>query len=326
MTDTLSQDEVDTLVCIVDKGDFEPTSDSTPNDPQIATYDLENQESRVQRRIPALDLINKQFAHHFSNSLFNFLKKPADVSVDVIKIQTFSDYLQNIEAPSSLNIVHLLPLKGRALIVMEPQLVFTAVDNFFGGSGQLFNKAERSDFSPTETRIINLLMDLLFKDLQKAWKPVMDIDMEHIGSETNAQFAHILSPSELVAVSTFSVKLKGGSGNMNIVLPYSMIEPIKALLNAVTSDSNSIDKVWQEKLRKEVLRSEIPIKSLLIEKEMSIQEVANFQKGDIIPIDMPDIVTIQAENVAILKGNIGLSNGNYAIQVTDKLTQDSFES
>jgi len=215
------------------------------------------------------------------------------------------------------------PLRGRALIVMEPRLVFTAVDNFFGGGGQFYNKVEGREFTPTEMRIIRLIIDLVFKDLKEAWKPVMDMDFEYMNSEVNPQFANIVSPSEIVVISTIHIELEGGGGDLNIALPYSMIEPIRELLDAVTSDRGEVDGHWQESLRNEVMRSEVAISSILVEKEMTLHDIMKLKTGDVIPIEIPEKAVLSSESIPIFKGKLGLSDGNYAIQIQEKLNQDS---
>ncbi len=321
--DLLSQDEIDALLHGVDDGEVEVESEVAEAAGVVKGYDLASQERIVRGRMPTLEMINERFTRYFRISLFNFLRRSAEISIEGIQVQKFSDYIQSLYVPTNLNIVRFAPLRGRALIVMEPKLVFTAVDNFFGGGGQFYNKVEGREFTPTEMRVIRLIIDLLFKDLKEAWKPVMDIEMEYMNSEVNPQFANVVSPSEIVVVSTILVELEGGGGKINIAMPYSMVEPIRDLLDAVSSDRGEVDGTWQENLRKEVLRSEVSLNSMLIEKTMTIKDVINFQKGDVIPIEMPEIVTVKAEDVNIFKGKIGLSDGNYAVQVTEKLTQDS---
>ncbi len=321
--DLLSQDEIDALLHGVDDGEVETEAVEEEPTGEARSYDFNSQERIVRGRMPTLEMVNERLARYFRISLFNFLRRAAEISISGIQVQKFSEYIQSLFVPTNLNIVRFAPLRGRALIVMEPKLVFTAVDNFFGGGGQFYNKVEGREFTPTEMRIIRLIIDLLFKDLKEAWKPVMELDFEYMSSEVNPQFANIVSPSEIVVVSTIHVELEGGGGDINIAMPYSMLEPIRELLDAVTSDRGEIDGNWQESLRKEVLRSEVTLNSMLIEKKMTISDVINFQKGDVIPIDMPESVVVQAENVAIFRGKVGLSDGNYAIQIKEKLTQDS---
>ena len=322
-TDLLSQDEIDALLHGVDDGDIDTEDIEEEVEHGVIAYDFNSQDRIVRGRMPTLEMVNERLARYFRISLFNFLRRSAEISISGIQVQKFSEYIQNLFVPTNLNIVRFSPLRGRALIVMEPQLVFTAVDNFFGGGGKFYNKVEGREFTPTEMRVIQLIIDLLFDDLKEAWKPVMDLEFEYMNSEVNPQFANIVSPSEIVIISTIHVELEGGGGDINIVMPYAMIEPIRDLLDAVSSDRGEVDGTWQESLRKEVLRSEVSLNSMLVEKTMTIQEVMNFQKGNVIPFDMPETVVVQTENVAVFRGKVGLSDGNYAIQVTEKLTQDS---
>jgi len=321
--DLLSQDEIDALLHGVDDGDVETETAVEEDQSGIRNYDFNSQERIVRGRMPTLEMVNERLARYFRISLFNFLRRSAEISISGIQVLKFSEYIQSLFVPTNLNIVRFAPLRSRALIVMEPRFVFTAVDNFFGGGGQFYNKVEGREFTPTEMRVIRLIIDLLFKDLKEAWKPVMDLEFEYMNSEVNPQFANIVSPAEIVIVSTIHVELEGGGGDINIAMPYAMIEPIRDLLDAVSSDRGEVDGGWQEGLRKEVLRSEVGLNSLLVEKTMTIEDVMNFKEGDVIPIEMPETVVVQAEDVSVFKGKIGLSDGNYAIQITEKLTQDS---
>ncbi|OAI25520.1 MULTISPECIES: flagellar motor switch protein FliM [Methylomonas] len=322
--DLLSQDEIDALLHGVDDGDVE----TGPDDDDLSRgaarpYDFNSQERIVRGRMPTLEMVNERFARHFRIALFNFLRRAAEISVSGIQVQKFSEFIQGLFVPTNLNVIRMSPLRGRALIVMEPRLVFTAVDNFFGGGGQFYNKVEGREFTPTEMRIIRLIIDMIFKDLAEAWRPVMDIDFEYINSEVNPQFANIVSPSEIVVISTIHVELEGGGGDINIAMPYSMIEPIRELLDAVTSDRGEVDGRWQESLRIEVMRSEVTLNSNLIEKEMLISEVIELKKGDVIPIDMPETVVLEVERVPVFRGKLGLSDGNYAIEITEKMNLDN---
>lgn len=320
--DLLSQDEIDALLHGVDDGDVD-TSHEDEEVKSARLYDFNSQERIVRGRMPTLEMVNERFARHFRIALFNFLRRAAEISVSGIQVQKFSEFIQGLYVPTNLNVIRMSPLRGRALVVMEPRLVFTAVDNFFGGGGQFYNKVEGREFTPTEMRIIRLILDMIFKDLTEAWKPVMDVEFEYINSEVNPQFANIVSPSEIVVISTIHVELEGGGGDINIALPYTMIEPIRELLDAVTSDRGEVDGRWQESLRSEIMRSEVTLNSKLIEKEMSISDVIELKKGDVIPIDMPETVLLEVENVPVFKGKLGLSDGNYAIEIVEKVSLDN---
>jgi len=324
--DLLSQDEIDALLHGVDDGDVET---DTEVDEGVAgdarEYDFNSQERIVRGRMPTLEMVNERFARYFRISLFNFLRRSAEISISGIQIQKFSEYVQGLFVPTNLNIVRFAPLRGRALIVMEPRLVFTAVDNFFGGVGQFYNKVEGREFTPTEMRIIRLIIDLIFKDLKEAWKPVLELDFEYMSSEVNPAFANIVSPAEIVVVSTVHIELEGGGGDINIAMPYSMIEPIRDLLDAgISSDQGESDNNrWQVSLRNEVMRSKVNVNSMLVEKQVKLSDVLHFKKGDVIPIDLPKEVMLRAESIPIFTGEVGLSDGNYAVKISEKISPDS---
>ncbi len=320
--DLLSQDEIDALLHGVDDGEVETEVEEVLAG-EIRVYDFTDQERIVRGRMPTLEMVNERFARYFRVSLFNFLRRSAEISVSGIQVQKFSEYIQGLFVPTNLNIVRFSPLRGRALIVMEPRLVFTAVDNYFGGGGQFYNKVEGREFTPTEMRVIRLIIDMIFKDMTEAWKPVMNIDFEYMNSEVNPQFANIVSPSEIVVISTIHVELEGGGGDINIAMPYSMIEPIRDLLDAgISSDRGDVDDRWQSSLQNEILRTEVVLNSFLLEKKVKVSDVMAFKTGDVIPVQMPNEVVLSAEGIPICRGKIGLSDGNYAIKIIDKVNSE----
>ncbi|NOT85631.1 MAG: flagellar motor switch protein FliM [Methylococcaceae bacterium] len=321
--DLLTQDEIDALLHGVNEGDIEIETDAA-DDSLARPYNFNSKERIVRGRMPTLEMINERFVRYFRISIFNFLRRTADISNSGIQIQKFSEYVQSLYIPTNLNIVRFSPLRGRGLIVMEPRLVYTAVDNFFGGGGQFYNKVEGREFTPTEMRIIRLMVDMIFKDLNEAWRPVIDMAFEYLGAEVNPQFANIVSPSEIVVISTIHVELEGGGGDINIIMPYSMIDPIRDLLDAVGSDrGDEADGRWQESLKKEVMRSKVVLNSTWVEKVVLVNDVMQLKKGDVIPIDMADMVVVKAEGVPIFFGKVGVSDGNYAVQILEKITQDN---
>ncbi|MGR9115088.1 MAG: flagellar motor switch protein FliM [Gammaproteobacteria bacterium] len=321
--DLLSQEEIDALLHGVDEGEIETETDESHDQSVARVYDFTSQERIVRGRMPTLEMINERFARYFRISLFNFLRRSAEISISGIQVQKFSEYVQGLFVPTNLNVIRFSPLRGRALIVMEPRLVFTAVDNYFGGAGQFYNKVEGREFTPTEMRVIRMLIDMIFKDLHEAWKPVMGVQFEYMTSEVNPQFANIVSPSEIVVISTVHVELEGGGGDIHVVMPYAMIEPIRELLDQVTSDRGETDGRWQDSLRKNVMNVNVMLDSVLVEKKVTVRDILHLKKGDVIPIEMPDNVKLRAQSMPVFEGKVGLSDGNYAIQIIKKINPET---
>jgi len=315
-SDLLSQDEIDALLHGVDSGDVDTEDDA--GDGTLSRYDFGSQDRIVRGRLPTLEMINERFARHFRTSLFGMLRRTADISVSGIQMLKFSEFVHSLFVPTSLNIVRVPPLRGQALCVLDPKLVFCVVDNYFGGTGRFHTKIEGREFTPTELRVVQLLLNLVFKDLKEAWKLVMDLTFEYVGSEVNPQFANIVSPTEVVVVTTFHIDLETGGGDLYITMPYSMLEPIRELLDAgVQSDRGERDDRWEIALKEQFFEAEVELVSVLGQAEISMKELAALEVGDVIPMDIPDLLNVTASDVPIFKGQLGISEGCYAIKISE---------
>ncbi len=316
MQDLLSQEEIDALLHGVDEGDVETESDD--EDGSARSYDLTSQDRIVRGRMPTLEMINERFARYTRISLFNLLRRTADVAVGGIQIQKFGEYVHTLYVPTSLNLVKLRPLRGTGLIILDARLVFKLVDNFFGGDGR-HAKIEGREFTPTELRVVEMVLGDAFVDLREAWKAVMPIDFEFVNAEVNPSMANIVSPSEVVVVSTFHVELDGGGGDMHITLPYSMIEPIRETLDAgLQTDVDEVDERWVNSLREDIMGAAVNVDCTVAEKEVTLRDVMELQAGDVIPVDMPDKLVLTANGVPVFNAKLGRSKGNLALQILDK--------
>ncbi len=319
MTDLLSQEEIDALLHGVDDGDVD-TDEDEEEDGDARQYDFNSEDRIVRGRMPTLEMINERFARYLRISMFNMLRRSAEISVGGIQTLKFGEYIHTLFVPTSLNLIKMKPMRGTAILVIEPTLVFILVDNYFGGEGKFHAKIEGREFTPTEQRVIHMFMEICFKDLVKAWEPVMPIEFEFTSREVNPQFANIVSPTEVVVVSSLHVELEGGGGNVHMTMPYSMLEPIRELLDAgIQSDRSDVDERWSQALGDEIKSAEVEISATMTKTELTLQEVINLKEGDIIPIDMPETVSVYAEDIPIFKATHGVHNGHYAIKIVDKM-------
>ncbi|ODS23005.1 flagellar motor switch protein FliM [Candidatus Endobugula sertula] len=324
MQDLLSQDEIDALLHGVDDGDVE--TDGSEEVGGVSSYDLTTQDRFVRGRMPTLEMINERFARYTRISMFNLLRRTADVSVGGINIQKFGEYVHTLYVPTSLNMVKFRPLRGTALIVFDAKLVFKLVDNFFGGDGR-HAKIEGREFTPTELRVVKMVLEQAFIDMREAWKAVLPIEFDHINSEVNPSMANIVSPSEVVVVSSFHVELDGGGGELHITIPYSMIEPIREMLDAgLQSDSDERDDRWVNSLREDIMEASVNLETNMVKSKILLRDIVEMKKGDVIPIDLPDEHTTTANGVPIFKVNVGQSSGKLALKINEVIERTKVNS
>ncbi|WP_297526438.1 flagellar motor switch protein FliM [Thiohalobacter sp.] len=322
MSDLLSQEEIDALLHGVGSGDVETEGDDGLAEGEARSYDFTSQDRIVRGRMPTLEMINERFARYFRISLFNMLRRQGEISVGGVQMLKFGEYIHSLFVPTSLNLVKINPLRGTALFVFDPKLVFSAVDNYFGGDGRFHTKIEGREFTPTEQRVIQRMLKQAFDDLQQAWKPVLPVEFEYMNSEVNPQFANIVSPTEVVVVSTFHIELEGGGGALHVTMPYSMVEPIRELLDAgVQSDRSEVDERWRIAIREEMKSAQIELTSILTETELTMRELMELKPGDVIPFDMPETVVLRSEDIPLFRGRFGVSNGNRAVKIIERISQ-----
>ena len=317
MQDLLSQDEIDALLHGVDDGDVDTDDDADADG--VSSYDLTSQDRIVRGRMPTLEMINERFARYTRVSMFNLLRRAADVSVSGIQIQKFGEYVHTLYVPTSLNMVKFRPLRGTALIILDAKLVFKLVDNFFGGDGR-HAKIEGREFTPTELRVVQMVVEQAFIDLAEAWKAVIPIDFEFINAEVNPSMANIVSPSEVVVVSTFHIELDGGGGELHITIPYSMIEPIREMLDAgLQSDSDDGDDRWEHALRNDIMDATVNLECEVVQREVMLRDIMNLSAGDIIPIEMPESNVVLANEVPMFRVEFGQANEHLALKIVGKV-------
>lgn len=312
--DILSQEEVDALL----RGVTGETDEASVAEDAgaVRPYDIGRQERIVRGRMPTLELVNERFARLLRVGLFNFMRKNAEISVGPVRVLKFSQFVRNLVVPTNLNLVLVKPLRGTALMVIEPTLVFQVVDTLFGGHGRFHTRVEGRDFTPTELRIVQRLLQVVFDEYEKAWKPIFELKFEYVRSEMNTQFANIATPTEVVVATSFSIDLGTGGGDFHLCMPYAMLEPIRDLIySSIQADRSEADDRWVSSLSTQVYGAEVELVANLAYAEVSVGQLMALQTGDVISVDLPDVVIGAVDRVPILECKYGVMNGQYALKV-----------
>lgn len=322
----LSQDEVDALLAGV-TGESNEKAPLTPELTGVRPYDLSSPDRVVRHRMQTLELINERFARRLRSVLLSFMRRNADITVGSIRIQKYSEFERNLPVPSNLNMVTMRPLRGAALFTFDPNLVFLVIDSMFGGHGRYSTRVEGRDFTTTEQRIIRRLLNLTLESYASAWEQVYPIEFEYIRSEMHTKFASISSGNEIVVATSFNIELGSSGGNLNICLPYSMIEPVRDLLTRPLQEASAgaIDQRWTQQLSRQVRSADVVLAADFVHIQTSIAELMRLQVNDILPIDMPSAVTAHVGGVPVLECNYGTFDGRYALRVNKILANSETE-
>lgn len=323
--DFLSQDEVDALLRGVN-GE-EETHEAQEAEGGIKPYNLATQERIVRGRMPTMEIINERFARLIRIGLFNFIRRSPEVTVGSVKVTKYNEFIRNLVVPTNLNIMSMKPLRGNALFIFDPSLIFIVIDHLFGGDGRFHTRVEGRDFTQTEQRIIRRMLDVILTEFMAAWTPVFPLQPAFIRSEMHTQFANIATPSEIIVSTTFNIELGTGGGAFHICIPYSTLEPIRDLLYSSTQgDQAEPDKRWINLLKKQVQMAEVELVAQMASTSLTVQELTQLRIGDIIPIDIKPSIQACVENVPVFNCAYGESHGQYALKVESITALENLEA
>ena len=257
--------------------------------------------------MPTLEMINERFARLLRVSFYSLLRRlgggvrgfRADPEVRRVRTDTApADQPEHREVPSRC--------AATGLVILDPKLVFTLVDMYFGGRGR-HAKIEGREFTAVENEIIRALLASAFANLREAWSHVAELRIEHVGSEMNPHFANIVSPTEIVVVCSFACEIEGRGGELHVTMPYSMIEPLREQLDSgVQSDRVEQDDRWAHSLRQRArgrrsgsARSPRPI-------HVSVKRLLELKPGDVVTGDFSGQLTLLAEDVPMFRGSTAI--------------------
>jgi flagellar motor switch protein FliM len=315
----LSQEEVDALLEGV-TGESQKSVEEDAENGEVRSYNISSQERIVRGRMPTMEIVNERFARNLRVGLFNFIRRSPEISVGPVAVQRYSAFLRELAVPTNFNIVAIRPLRGSGLIVCEPALVFGVIDTLYGGIGKFQTRIEGRDFSATEQRVINRLVDVITAEYKKAWKGIYPLELEFQRSEMQPQFANIATPSEIVISTSFQLEIGDITGAIHFCFPYSTLEPIRDVLYSSTQgDSIEVDRRWVNVLTREIQAAEITLVAELARADATVEQLLAMKKGDFIELERESRIQATVDGVPIFECQYGTHNAKYAIRIDKAL-------
>ncbi len=311
----LSQEEVDALLEGV-TGESQKSVEEVAEAGEIRSYNMSSQERIVRGRMPTMEIVNERFARNLRIGLFNFIRRSPEISVGPVQVQRYSAFLRELAVPTNFNIVAIRPLRGSGLIVCEPALVFGVIDTLYGGIGKFQTRIEGRDFSATEQRVINRLVDVISEEYKKAWRGIYPIELDYQRSEMQPQFANIATPSEIVISTSFQLEIAEITGSIHFCMPYATMEPIRDVLYSSTQgDSIEVDRRWVTVLTREIQAAEVTLVAELARADATVEELLAMKPGDFIELGRQSRIEASVDGVPVFECQYGTHNAKYAIRI-----------
>ncbi|MDR2135899.1 MAG: flagellar motor switch protein FliM [Treponema sp.] len=333
MTEVLSQDEIDQLLTAINAGDTEP-GDFTPaaDTRKIKIYDFHRPDKFSKEQIRTVQIMHETFARLTTTSLSALLRSMIHIHVASVDQLTYEEFIRSIPTPTTLAIINMDPLKGNAILEVDPAITFSIIDRLFGGVGE--GTKSQHELTDIEQSVMEGIIVRILGNMREAWTMVIDLRPRLGQIDTNPQFAQIVPPTEMVVLVTLETKVGDVEGMMNFCIPYLTIEPIIGKLSTQfwyssvrrgTTTENL--NVLKEKLATinvdvvaEIGKINVPVRDVLALRAGDVIRLYNTRTGD------PYSVNIGRKKKFLCRP--GVIGRKMAVQITRKLAdfdQDEFE-
>lgn len=349
--DVLSQEEIDALLESVDEpanedsGEDEPQhstkksarkkskavddevpeaeqqNDESINNDGVKTLSFTGQERIVKGQLPVLDKIYDRAVRLFSTDIYHLTARDFEIKQDPLLIVKHRDFMKKLPNPSLISIYKFKPLRGKGIILFDSTFVYDLVDYYFGGSSQFYAQKDKTDFTATELRVMDVVTKKLIANLTHAWEPIIHLDVIKFNDETNPQLVNIAEPDEMLLVAHFSLNFGKETGSFYFILPYSMLEPIKQQLELGASrPDDEIDPNWIKSLKEELMDVELTVSAAMSETVSTLGKVMSWQVGDFVPLEISEVVTLDIEGTPSFTATLGSANDKRALKIIKNIS------
>ncbi len=291
MTEVLSQNEIDQLLSAISSGEVEaPETQSLPAQRNIKIYDFKRPDKFSKDQIRTVSMMHETFARLTSTSLSAQLRSLVNVHVASVDQLSYEEFIRSIPNPTTLAIINMDPLKGSAILEMDPSVTFAIIDRLFGGKGEE-TKLSR-DLTDIEQSVMEGIIVRMLGNMREAWSNVIDLRPRLGQIETNPQFAGVVPPNEMVVLVTLETKVGDVDGLMNFCVPYITIEPIISKLSAQYLYSSVRRGSTTEHLaaiRERLATVDVPLVAELGGIMVRVRDALALKKGDVIRLEQSSV-------------------------------------
>lgn len=321
MTDqVLTNDEKDALLDGVESGEVEVHSTTGPTYASVTPFEIGPRSRIVKASFPRLQLLNQQTSDRLKKQTEQLLQCEIRVAPRDIAVRSYGEFCEQLAGPSAVTIFEAAPLEGRALIVMEPEMVRHLVDTFFGGSGDDDHTELRGPFTPGELSVSRLFANIVLSTIQEVWAPLATISPQRVETEVTLDVVDIVAESDPVLCTEFEVSTAHKDDVFRVLWPEEMVEPLIPVFEGQKVErDHANDRRWGKSIGNRVTDAVVKLTASVGHATTNVGSLIDLSPGDVIEIDDPHRATLMAKNVALLKGRFGVHQGKNAFEATDWL-------
>ncbi len=321
MADILSQEEVDMLLSAVSDGDIETQASdaATADEPLLSTYDFRRPERVSKEQLKGLQSLFEAFSRELGIVLPPFLRTVVRVDLTSIDQLTYDEFILSVARPTSMSIIDMSPLEGRAVLELNPAMVFPIVDRVLGGTGAAISSPR--ELTEIEDRIVYRIILMILDSWKRAWEHLVEFTMGVLNQESDPLIVQIVAGSEMVILVGYEIYIGDTVGSMNMCVPLMVLNPV---LDQISSQVHFQRQLSEEAMRntrnqitKTVMRVKVPVEPILGQTRLALSDVARLQVGDVVTLDTNsnDPVPVRVGGITRFLAKLGRRGERSSVQV-----------
>jgi len=312
----LSNEEVSALIEGLNTGEIAAASGTLP-EIEYKPFQLGNEDASLLGDLHTLRLINERFGRQVRNVLLPMLRFQPRITTLPPESKRFDEHMKGVDAFTSQSIARADTLKSLILVRVPPRLISILVNTFFGGKGDC-NVTRQTEFTPTEERILQVVLEGALRTLEEAWREVYPVNFEFMNSETNPAFTSFVDGQEIVVVNSFVVQLPFSKpATIDIVYPRQGLKQIATILRSkIQHTSDGRDMQWAQLLYDALM--EVPLNFIprIAEPNIRLGQLVDIHEGMVVEIPAFEKVDIFVEGEPMFEATIGERDGKIAVRIT----------
>jgi len=324
MAEILSQQEIDALLNNIKSGQDQTQETNHEQEAVLFDFRLPNRISKNQLRI--IRSICDNFAESFSSFLVTKLQSAVSINVASIDQIYYSEYVLSVSNPACLFMFEIKDTDIKGILEVNSDLTFHFIDKLLGGSGNGGKQAKV--ITMIEQKVLRVVADRIMLDLKKAWQMVDNLEFVVERFEPDIDFAQITSQNESVLLISFELLIGDQSYLMNLCFATFAFDNILAKMTTQKLSTIRATKYYgitsKEVLTNHLTKTAIPIKVEFGKTRLSIKELLDLEKGDIIRLQTKtdEDHKIRTGNRILFTGRSGTLNNHKAIKVTNIILEE----
>lgn len=270
-------------------------------------------------QLPMLQVIFDRVTTSCAERLRHYAATQPFFSLSYVESARVGDTLDAYEANAIIGVYHVAEWDNHILVGFDRDFVFSMIEVLFGSDGSEPPAEDERNFSAIETTVCNLLFEQVGLALQTSFSLVTNAKFKLDRTETRMDFAVIGRRSNLSVVVRFLLQAINRGGEMFLVIPQSVLTPMRQSLSRVISgeSTTSRDPNWMKQIRGEVERTHVTIRAILEEDDYTLGDIASLQVGQVLKLKSTprSPVKVESNDQPLFWGHVGQSEGAYTLRI-----------